>query len=96
MPENKDNSSLTELGERINQAKLKSLGKEEGEKTPGAMHVSIDLIAGVLGGSFIGFYLDKWLDTLPFFFITCFFLGIAGAVRNIIRTIGNLNKNIEK
>jgi len=87
--------SLKELGEKIKKAKKSSLGSEKANSAsgPGATHVSIDLLAGVIGGSFIGYYLDKWLGTSPMFFIGCFFLGIAGAVRNIIREIKNSDKN---
>lgn len=96
MPENNTNPSPKELGERIDKAKKKALGydgkEERSVSSPGAMHVSIDLLAGVIGGSFVGYYLDKWLGTLPLFFITCFFLGIAGAVRNIMKSIRNAEK----
>jgi ATP synthase protein I len=93
LQKNRDNHSLEELGRKIDKAKRK-LASDEAEKqtsAPGAIHVGIDLLAGVIGGSFFGYYIDKWLGTLPFFFITCFFLGIAGAVRNIIRTVRNAN-----
>ena len=92
LPENEEKPSLIELGRKIEQAKLNSRSKDCETKARSAMHVSVDLLAGVLAGSFVGFFLDKWLDTLPLFFITCFFLGIAGAVRNILRTIRNIEK----
>lgn len=89
MPENKDKKALVELGERIKQAKLNSQGEEERGRSSSAMSVGIDLVAGVASGSFIGYYLDKWLGTLPVFFIICFFLGVAGAFRNILRSAEN-------
>lgn len=94
MSEKEELPSLKELGEKIKKAKKTSLDSEKKDSapTPGAMHVSIDLLAGVIGGSFVGYYLDKWLGTLPLFFIVCFFLGIAGAVRNIMKGIKNSNK----
>lgn len=91
MPENNKLPSLDELSRKIEQAKKNSLPEESERVAPGAMHIGIELIAGVLAGSFIGYQLDKWLETLPIFFITFFFLGIAGAVRNIIRSIKNTN-----
>jgi ATP synthase protein I len=95
MPEDKELPSLKKLGEKIKQAQHESAGKGATNSAPGAMHVSVDLLAGVLGGSFIGYYLDKWLGTMPVFFIICFFLGIAGAVRNILRSIRNADKEDE-
>ena len=87
---------LKELGKRIEQAKQESHINDGESAAPGAMNVSIDLLAGVLGGSFVGYYLDKWLGTSPVFFITCFFLGIAGAVRNILRSVRNADKNADE
>lgn len=94
MSENKNIPSLKDLGDRIEKAKIKALGGRQEGSSPasGAMRVSVDLLAGVIGGSFLGYYLDKWLGTTPIFFISCFFLGIAGAVRNIMRTISQSNK----
>jgi ATP synthase protein I len=94
LPESEDLPSIKELEDKIKKAKKKSLGgeKEVFVSSPSAMHVSVDLLAGVIGGAFAGYYLDKWLGTLPVFFIACFFLGIAGAARNIMRELKNADK----
>lgn len=91
MPEDKKLLSLDELGKKIELAKKNSLPEEKETSGPGAMSIGIELLAGVVAGSFIGYHLDKWLETKPIFFLLCFFLGIAGAVRNIIRTVKNTN-----
>ena len=98
MPEDKELLSLKKLGEEIEKAKEKSGGGEKNSPAPasGAMNVSIDLLAGIFVGSFVGYYIDKWLGTLPVFFIVCFFLGIAGAVRNIMREVRNSDKSGEE
>jgi F0F1-type ATP synthase assembly protein I len=41
----------------------------------------------VIVGSVAGYYIDKWLGTLPIFFIICFFLGVAGSALNIYRSV---------
>ncbi len=100
MPENKELPSLKELGKKIDKAKREINADESESRAPSATNVSIDLLGGVIGGSLAGYYLDKWLGTTPFLFIICFFLGVAGAVRNILRSIRNVdnldNENTEK
>jgi ATP synthase protein I len=47
--------------------------------------VLTELIAGPAGGALVGWFLDRWLDTAPWILITCLFLGIGVAFRNIIK-----------
>lgn len=78
--------SLDDLSKSIKEAKLRA----EGEKTPqkaGAAQICADLVAGVAVGAFIGYWIDKWLDTSPWFFISCFVLGVAGSGLNIYRSV---------
>ncbi len=89
---NKNLPSLDELQRKIDEANvqngMKKLGEPEGETSDGmgaAMQVSIELVSGVAVGSFIGYFLDHWLGTMPWFFITCFFIGAAAGFRNLVR-----------
>lgn len=85
--------SLEELERSIKKAKERISEKENGQtNSGGAMRVSIDLLSGVIVGSLVGYYLDKWLGTLPLFFIICFFLGVAGSGLNIYRSAQRDNK----
>jgi ATP synthase protein I len=43
------------------------------------------LIAGPAGGALVGWVLDRWLGIAPALLLTCMFLGIAVAFRNIIK-----------
>lgn len=47
--------------------------------------VLTELIAGPLGGAIVGGLLDRWLLTAPWLLLTCLFLGIGVAFRNIIK-----------
>ncbi len=47
--------------------------------------VLTELIAGPAGGALVGWFLDRFLDTTPWFLLACLFLGIGVAFRNIIK-----------
>jgi ATP synthase protein I len=80
--------SLQDLDKSIKEAKKRASGEDsESKNSGGALRVSVDLLAGVIVGSVAGYYIDKWLGTLPIFFIICFFLGVAGSALNIYRSV---------
>ena len=93
MPKSDENlPSLDDLQKKIDEASTLAGVKKEGEAQEeqpqnmgAALQVGIELVSGVAVGSFIGFGLDRWLGTLPLFFIVCFFLGAAAGFRNLIR-----------
>ncbi len=47
--------------------------------------VLTELIAGPAGGALVGWFLDRLLGIAPALLLTCMFLGIAVAFRNIIK-----------
>ena len=57
-----------------------------------AMRMGTEFVAAVFVASFIGFYLDKWLDTKPILMIIFFFLGAATGILNVVRTSKMINK----
>jgi ATP synthase protein I len=96
MPEPKDPlPSLDSLQKKIDDAQTKigmdQAGKEKQDDTSvrgdmdKAMRVGVELVSGVAVGSIFGYFLDRWLGTMPLFFILCFFLGSAAGFRNLIR-----------
>lgn len=88
MADNDDDlPSLKKLNESIKKAQKKLEDGERESNSSGAFRTSVDLLSGVIIGSFAGYYLDKWLGTLPLFFIICFFLGVAGSALNIYRSV---------
>jgi ATP synthase protein I len=94
MTNDDDLPSLKELGKSIEEAKKRASGDDEQRNNgAGAMRVSVDLLAGVVVGSLVGYYVDEWLGTKPLFFIICFFLGVAGSTLNIYRTLKQNNKD---
>jgi len=56
-------------------------------QTAVAYRVLIDMIAGLLVGGFLGYWLDRWLGWAPYALIGCLILGFAGGVNNAWRAI---------
>lgn len=87
--------SLTpeELDQKIKDARAKQGQDPFAEKsvTPDntaagkAMRAATELAAALLVGGFLGFWLDKWLETKPLFMILLFFAGFAAGFLNIYR-----------
>ena len=51
------------------------------------VQVGIELVAGVIGGGLIGYWLDRWFETWPILFLVFFFLGAAAGMLNAYRHI---------
>lgn len=49
--------------------------------------VATEMVAGVLVGAFIGWVLDRWLETSPLFLVLMFFLGAAAGMLNVWRIV---------
>ena len=93
MPEPKKPSGFDDFDARL--AKLKG-SRRDTERGPDAenrphmdwgrgLQAGIEIIAGVVGGSLVGWALDWWLGTGPFLLIGGFMLGAAAGTLNAIR-----------
>lgn len=51
-----------------------------------AFRLATELVAGLLVGGVIGWYLDKWFGTSPIMLLIFFALGAAAGIFNVIRT----------
>ena len=52
-----------------------------------AGRVATELVAGIAVGTFLGWLIDRWLETTPVFMLILFFLGAAGGLMNIWRLL---------
>ena len=57
-----------------------------------AFRLGTELVAAVAVGTIIGFILDNWFDTKPWFIITFFFMGVIAGILNVIRVANNMQK----
>jgi len=57
------------------------------------MRVVTELLAGVLGGLIVGWFLDRWLGTSPWLLIILLVLGVAAAFRNVWKLAGRSSQD---
>ena len=55
-----------------------------------AFRTGIELVSALAVGVGIGFLLDKWLDTTPWFLLVFFFLGAAAGFLNVYRAASGI------
>ena len=89
-----DNNFKTRL--RIAKKELLKKSLNENEKRGlfmgSAFRLGTELVAAVLVGTIIGFILDNWFGTKPWFIITFFFIGVIAGILNVIRVANNMQK----
>ena len=57
-----------------------------------AFRLGTELVAAVAVGTIIGFILDNWFDTKPWFIIAFFFIGVIAGILNVIRVANNMQE----
>ena len=84
-------------------SRLKKARKQAGLDTPPqqpapplglasyALRLATELVAGVIVGGFIGWWIDKLAGTSPFGLIACFALGFTAGMFNVVRAVKKLN-----
>ena len=98
MSDNRPPDNLEDLDNRLHQARERhagndrksSLGKAEMSGYSMAIRIGTELVAALIVGVGIGYFLDSWLDTKPWFLIAFFFLGAGAGVLNVYRAASGL------
>ncbi|WP_419903592.1 AtpZ/AtpI family protein [Kiloniella sp.] len=99
MPDPEDRSSLTDLDKRLRAARErqeqvnKPASSNRAEAAGGmavGFRISVEIVAALIMGFGIGYYLDLWLGTKPWLMIIFFFLGIGAAFVNVVRVAKQL------
>ncbi len=83
---------LDALEEQLSEAKARHEpdvppdDKSRGQAMGQALKLSTELIAGVAGGAFIGWALDRFFGTAPLLMVVFLFLGATAGILNVIRS----------
>jgi ATP synthase protein I len=80
---------LEKLQRDIDKAKPQKSSEEQRASSDAmnrAMRMGVEFVSGIAVGSIIGYFLDRWLGTMPWLFVICFFLGTAAGFKTMLRT----------
>jgi ATP synthase protein I len=90
--------AASNLQARIDEARRKAAPPPQKPGSPKALAVraGIELFAGVAFGLIAGIALDRWLGTAPWLMVVLMVLGIAAALRNVLRAAEEENRKARK
>ena len=84
-------NKIDNIKEKENLIKTSENIEKRGNSIGMAFRLSTELVSGIVVGSIMGWSIDKWLVSQPWFFLIFFILGIAAGIINVIKTAKNMN-----
>ncbi len=93
MPERK---SLDELQDKISATRQKHRLPEERRGNVNmlglAWRFTVEMLAGIGVGGFVGWWMDKWFGTEPIFMLVMLVLGMGAGLMNSVRTVNEMRR----
>ena len=93
------NDPLQQLDQKITKLRQEKKRQEEGSGPSSSsygMRAGMDLVSGVAVGTGVGYAVDAWLGTLPWFSLICFCFGLAAGIRLMMETASKAAAALEK
>ena len=95
---------VNDLGAKLGQVKSAKAGvaqsgsaaRATGRGMSYGLRMGGELVAAIVVGGGLGYYLDQWLGTKPWLFLLLFGLGFAAGVMNVLRSYNSLQAEIAK
>ncbi len=99
-PPSKKRDALDDLAVRISETR----GRQQPvEKSQGhasmlglAYRFTVEMLAGIGVGGFVGWWIDKWFGTAPAFLLILLFLGMIAGVVNSVRTANEMRRSLDQ
>jgi len=103
MTDDPEQQSFDDLSARLNKARQASpnladntsSAQPENSGIGQAFRIGVDMLAALMVGTGMGWYLDHWLGTKPWFLIIFIFLGGAAGIMNVYRTGMRMVQDVE-
>lgn len=96
----KPSEDLDELGARLKALREEVSGEHPSRNVTGpggalsgfgsAFRIGTELVAALIVGVGVGYFLDRWLGTAPVFLIVFFFLGAGAGILNVYRAASGI------
>ena len=91
--------SLSKLDEDLRAAeakrrRTKAPRQDQGQGLAFAMRIGVEIVSALIVGVAIGYFLDQWLGTKPWFLLLFFVIGAAAGFMNVFRVVGGLGGQV--
>ena len=96
-----------ELGKKLGSAREQDRVVERASRTGASMsgggrgmayglRMASELVAAIIVGGLVGYFLDRWLGTKPWLFLVFFFVGFAAGVINVLRAYNKVQAEVAR